>query len=99
MSAPLTSSSGGSFTMPQRTMSNPRPALLLVFGCYSAAWAQSPGLLEAVRVHRPGSAQLAETELPACLDTKCPEAHRLSLLLGFLLLSDSEAKRAAEQLA
>jgi len=84
--------------MRQLGMSNPRPALLLVLACSEAAWAQSPALLEAVRVHRSGVVDTARGELQACYDTKCPEADRLSLLLGFLLLSESDAASAATQL-
>jgi soluble lytic murein transglycosylase len=56
-----------------------------------------------VRVHRTGSVDLARAELQACYDLKpggrgCPDADRLSLLLGFLLLSDSDAASAAAQL-
>ncbi|MBL8950308.1 MAG: transglycosylase SLT domain-containing protein [Myxococcaceae bacterium] len=80
-------------------MSNRRPALLLVLACSAAARAQSPALLEAVRVHRAGVVDTARAELQACYDAKCPEADRLSLLLGFLLLSESDAAAAATQLA
>lgn len=86
--------------MPRLTMSNRRPALSLVVACYSATvWAQSPALLEAVRVHRAGSAEAARAELQACRESKCPEEDRLSLLTGFLLLSDSHARDAVEVLS
>ncbi len=84
--------------MSARGMSNPRPALLLILGCFEAAWAQSPALLEAVRVHRAGVVDTARAELQACYDAKCPDADRLSLSLGFLLLSESDAASAATQL-
>lgn len=85
--------------MTHRMKSNRRPALLLIIGCYSAAWGQTPALLEAVRVQRAGSVELAQRELQACVDAKCPDADRLSLLSGFLLLSDSQAAAAAAQLS
>jgi soluble lytic murein transglycosylase len=82
-------------------MSNRRPALLPFLGCWLAtgAFAQSTALLESIRLHRSGTADLARAELQACLDTKCPDADRLSLLLGFVELADSDAAAAAQQLA
>jgi soluble lytic murein transglycosylase len=82
-------------------MSNPRPALsaLLACCCSTGAFAQSNALLESIRLHRPGASEAAKTELQECLDAKCPDADRLSLLLGFLELSESDAAEATKQLA
>src|SRR5947209_4991221 len=82
-------------------MSNPRPALSPFLACClsTAALAQSSALLESIRLHRSGAADSARSELQACLEVKCPDADRLSLLLGFLELSDSDARAAAQQLA
>lgn len=85
--------------MPFRPMSNRGPALFVLIGC-SAAWAQSPGLLEAVRVNRTDVRQQANTELQTCLSLSppCPEADQLSLLAGFLALSESDAAAAVDTL-
>lgn len=82
-----------------RQMSNHRPALLLILACYSPANAQTAELLEAVRVHRAGSADLAKAELQACISAGCADADQLSLLTGYLWLADGEASSAATQLA
>lgn len=70
--------------------------LLLLAGM---AAAQSPELLEAARLHDPAGAQKARAELGACLKVKCRTADRLSLLLGYLELSEGKAAAAATQLA
>lgn len=66
-----------------------------------SAFAQSPALLEAVRGHAPGLAQLARDELDACVATTppCPRKSQLSLLTGVLMLSEGDARGAAELLA
>ncbi|MCU0700157.1 MAG: lytic transglycosylase, partial [Myxococcaceae bacterium] len=69
-------------------------------------WAQSQGLLDAVRVHAPRLAERARTELDACESAKgtdgktrpCPERARLSLLTGVLTLSEGDPRGAAAQL-
>src|SRR5687767_1951964 len=100
MSVPLTSTSGGRLTMRRLVMSNRPLALWVVLACCSgAARAQSPALLEAVRVHRPGVVELAKGELSACSEAKCPDADRLTLLVGYLSLSESDPAGAATQLS
>ncbi len=91
-------------------MSNQRPprvALFVTLVCFAhPAFAQSRELLEAVRVHRPTARATAEAEYSACAGDQaskppprpCPEASRLSLLLGFLELSDGDAAQALTQL-
>src|SRR4051794_6382546 len=81
-------------------MSNRRPALWPILGCCvsTLASAQSPALLESIRLHRAGAVESAHSELQACLEVKCADADRLSLLLGFLELSESDASTAATQL-
>ncbi len=63
------------------------------------ASAQSPALLEHVRVHRPNLVAAARAELDACVATSCPSADRLALLTGFLELSEGDATAAATRLA
>ncbi|MCA2977359.1 MAG: transglycosylase SLT domain-containing protein [Myxococcaceae bacterium] len=63
----------------------------------SSAAAQSPALLDAVRVHAPGLAARAKAELDAC-QRPCPERARLSLLTGVLTLSEGDAGAAVAQL-
>ena len=60
----------------------------------SSAPAQSEKLLEATRLQRPGAVELAQSELQACIKRSCPDAGRLSLLVGELLLSRGEAAQA-----
>ncbi|WP_370458845.1 transglycosylase SLT domain-containing protein [Aggregicoccus sp. 17bor-14] len=60
----------------------------------SGAHAQSAGLLESVRLHRPGAAAQARAELEACRVKKCAEQGRLALLAGTLTLSDGQAADA-----
>lgn len=73
-------------------------ALCLVLAA-AAARAQSPELIEAVRVHQPGVAARAAAELAACKQTKgCKDAARLSLLTGYLELADGDAAAAASRL-
>lgn len=64
-------------------------------------WAQSAGLLEAVRVHREGVATLAKQELQACIDAgkACGDRERLALLTGVLQLSDGDAALSVEVLS
>lgn len=73
--------------------------LLLVSG---AASAQSASVLEAVRRQRPDALSLARAELAACTSApsrgKCHKA-RLSLLVGYLQLTEGDAQAAAAQLA
>jgi soluble lytic murein transglycosylase len=63
-----------------------------------AAHAQSPALIEAIRVHQPGVAERATGELEACLKVRCSSGDQLSLLAGALLLSESAAAKAVTQL-
>ena len=56
--------------------------------------AQSEKLLEATRLQRPGALELAQSELQACIKRSCPDAGRLSLLIGELLLSRGEPAQA-----
>lgn len=70
------------------------------------AAAQSPALLDALRVHAPNLAATAQQELEACERWRsdagvpgCPDRARLSLLTGVLWLSEGEPARAAEQLS
>jgi soluble lytic murein transglycosylase len=78
-------------------------ALLLAIN----AWGQSPELIDAVRVHRSTALDTARAELSACLvsagaDGKasaCPDAARLSLLSGYLMLSGGDAASAVVQLS
>lgn len=63
------------------------------------ALGQSPATLEAVRLHRPDAAALARAELSACEAAKCPDAGRLGLLAGTLVLSDGDAALARDLLA
>ena len=64
-----------------------------------AARAQSPELVDAIRVHRPGVAQVALEELGRCETARCPELGRLSLLAGMLVLSAGDAAQAASLLS
>ncbi|MFO0596333.1 MAG: transglycosylase SLT domain-containing protein [Myxococcaceae bacterium] len=61
--------------------------------------AQSEGLLDAVRVHREGATALAKQELQSCIEQKCPDQAGLTLLTGFLELSDGEPAAAADRLS
>ncbi|TSC20373.1 lytic transglycosylase domain-containing protein [Corallococcus sp. Z5C101001] len=62
------------------------------------ALGQSPTTLEAVRLHRPDAAALVQAELSACEAAKCPDAGRLGLLAGTLVLSDGDAPLARDLL-
>ncbi|RKG71497.1 lytic transglycosylase [Corallococcus sp. CA054B] len=62
------------------------------------ALGQSPATLEAVRLHRSDAASLARAELTACEQAKCPDAGRLGLLAGTLVLSDGDAAQARDLL-
>ncbi len=64
----------------------------------TSALAQSPELLEAVRVHRAGVSDQAKAELDACAAKKCADRERLALLSGVLSLSDGNASRAVDVL-
>jgi soluble lytic murein transglycosylase len=88
-------------------MSNHRPHIRRIFVTLlllaEAAWAQSPELIDAVRVHRSTALSTARAELSACLTTMakapvCPAAARLSLLTGFLMLSEGDPAGAVAQL-
>ncbi len=71
----------------------------LVVGLVSGvALAQTPGALEAVRLHRPEASALVREELKACEAKKCPDSARLALLAGTLALSDGEAAEARQLL-
>ncbi|MFP2902313.1 lytic transglycosylase, partial [Corallococcus sp. 4LFB] len=64
----------------------------------TAALGQSPATLEAVRLHRSDATALARAELTACEKAKCPDAGRLGLLAGTLVLSDGDAAQARDLL-
>ncbi len=76
-----------------------------------SAYAQSPELIDAVRMHRPEATQRAKDELELCRTPSsdrlpdggallpCAQERRLALLVGFLTLSDGEAAEAAKVLA
>ena len=89
-------------------MSNDRPPSRAVFVTVLLlvvdARAQSPELIEAVRVHRSTALTTARAELSACLSpapasSVCPDAARLSILTGFLLLSSGDPASAVVQLS
>jgi soluble lytic murein transglycosylase len=65
-----------------------------------ASFGQSPELLEAIRIHKPTSLATARGELDTCLGSTpvCDRARALSLLIGYLELSEGDAKGAVEQL-
>ncbi|MGO9828502.1 MAG: transglycosylase SLT domain-containing protein [Myxococcaceae bacterium] len=72
-------------------------ALVLVGALFwgpDLASAQSEKLLEATRLQRPGALELAQAELTTCVKRSCPDAGRLSLLLGELWLSRGEPAKA-----
>ncbi len=71
-------------------------SLLLLFSI--PARAQSDALLESVRVHRAEVAEQAKVELDACVSAKCSDRERLTLLTGFLELSEGNAPAAAQRL-
>lgn len=73
-------------------------AALIVFSTTGAAYAQSDRLLESVRLHDRGARALAEKELAACDQKACEDLARLSLLAGFLALSEGEQDRAFQLL-
>ncbi|MFL5318718.1 MAG: outer membrane protein assembly factor BamD, partial [Myxococcaceae bacterium] len=76
-----------------------KAALLLTTALSSTALAQSAELLEAVRIHKPDAVTLAQTELAACeAEPSCSKRGVLSLLTGYLLLSEGEAVQAVSQL-
>jgi soluble lytic murein transglycosylase len=58
------------------------------------AAAQSDRLREAVRLHAPDAQARAEAERAACQEVRCPTLTELTLLTGYLALSDGDAKRA-----
>lgn len=64
------------------------------------AHAQSAELLEAIRVHAPGVRAQAQQALEACRQAKgCKDAERLSLLAGYLALSEGDAAGAVKLLS
>lgn len=65
------------------------------------AFAQSPELIDGVRIHAPNLASTAQAELDACQgnDGGCSDRSRLALLTGVLWLSEGDPARAAELLA
>jgi soluble lytic murein transglycosylase len=63
------------------------------------ASAQSPALLDAVRVHKAGVVDLARQELAACPRGRCPTHERLTLLTAVLELSAGDAATAAGRLS
>lgn len=68
--------------------------------CPLSSLAQSAELLEAVRVHKPAALEQARGELDTCLAATpvCDRARALSLLVGYLALSEGDARGAAAQL-
>ncbi len=64
----------------------------------STAWGQSAKVLEQVRLHAPGARAQAEAELAECRKKSCDGLDRLSLLSGFLALSEGDASAALERL-
>ena len=65
----------------------------------TAAHAQSTDLLDSVRAHQSDAVRIARQELEACKGgDACPSAPRLSLLIGYLLLSEGDAAGARQQL-
>lgn len=75
-----------------------RFALLLSCAVAYDASAQTRELLESVRLHRPQARTLAEKELEACRRSQCASLRRLSLLAGYLALSDGDSESAAKQI-
>jgi soluble lytic murein transglycosylase len=75
-------------------MSNRAPLLFVSLVLQGVANAQSPALIEAVRVHQPRVAAMAREELDACTPPHCKERERLALLTAVLVLSDGEADQA-----
>lgn len=63
------------------------------------AAAQSPELLDAVRVHAPEVAERSHAELQTCLKARCRRAAHLSLLTGYLELARGNAETAVTILA
>ncbi|MGA9522262.1 MAG: transglycosylase SLT domain-containing protein [Myxococcaceae bacterium] len=66
---------------------------------FSTAWGQSAKLLEQVRLHAPGARAQADAELASCRKNACDALDRLSLLSGFLALSDGDAEGALDRLS
>ncbi len=60
-------------------------------GAPSKAFAQSAVLLEAVRLHKADARALADTERAACEKASCPKLPELTLLAGYLALSEGDA--------
>jgi soluble lytic murein transglycosylase len=61
--------------------------------------AQSRALLETVRLHRPEARALAVAELETCRQAQCNRMSSLSLLVGYLTLSEGNAEDAVKLLA
>ncbi len=72
----------------------PLPWALVLWLSAPLAFAQSPTLLQAVKLHRPGAEELAASETEACRQARCPDLARLNLLLGYLQLSEGHAASA-----
>lgn len=83
-------------------MSNQARNAVALLTLLAPLWApaQSPELLEAIRVHRPTALGQARSELEACLAAApaCDRARTLSLVVGYLALSEGDARGAAAQL-
>jgi soluble lytic murein transglycosylase len=71
-----------------------RVLVALCLATNEIAYAQSPTLLEAVRLRRPEARELAVTELVACQKASCDRLRELSLLVGFLTLAEGDAEAA-----
>ena len=62
------------------------------------AHAQTPSLVEALRLQNSGYAQLAEAELATCIKNACPQLAGLQLLVGVLHLSQAQTSQALDYL-
>ncbi len=71
-----------------------------LLGCLisSFAWAQSPALLESVRVQRASALEQSRAELTACEAAKCASLEKLTFLTGVLELSSGDAAGALRRL-
>lgn len=73
-------------------------SLLISAASASITYAQSAATIDAVQLHRPSALRLAAEELADCERSTCPRASELSLLVGYLLLSQGNAAESAKQL-